>query len=451
MLGSTAVSAPAGEAPKAKIFISYSRKDMSFADHLQAELEARGFDPLIDRTEIYAFEDWWTRIQALIVKADTIIFVLSPDAVASDICAKEVAFAASLNKQFAPIVCKRVDDNAVPEALRRLHFIFFDDDSHFDASMTQLVEALQTDIAWVRKHTEFGEAARRWSQAGRPGPRGLLLRSPALDEAERWIATRPHGAPNPTDSTQAFIAESRKAATRRRNMLTAALSVGLTLALGLLGLAYAAFYSAEQQRNDALITQSQFLARDARSATASGHATLGALLALAALPKDLAQPDRPFVAEAEYALRDAYANLREQMLLYPPASHPEFSPDSRHILAIASPKVEIWDAETGALTVTMEDHDMRSAFAAIYSPDGRMVVTGGGGGNDKIVRIWDAETGALLWRLEHDASVQSVSISGDSRKIATMSLDGVARVWDTNTGALLQRVGSPHTGRFANF
>ena len=96
-------------APTAKVFISYSRKDMAFADRLEAALKARGFEPLIDRTEIYAFEDWWKRIQALIGRADTVVFVLSPDAVASDVALKEVAYAASLNKRFAPIVCRRVD------------------------------------------------------------------------------------------------------------------------------------------------------------------------------------------------------------------------------------------------------------------------------------------------------------------------------------------------------
>jgi hypothetical protein len=35
---------------KAKVFISYSRKDMAFADRLEAVLRARGFEPLIDRT-----------------------------------------------------------------------------------------------------------------------------------------------------------------------------------------------------------------------------------------------------------------------------------------------------------------------------------------------------------------------------------------------------------------
>jgi TIR domain len=48
-----------GEQSKARVFISYSRKDMAFAGRLEAALKARGFEPLIDRAEIYAFEEWW--------------------------------------------------------------------------------------------------------------------------------------------------------------------------------------------------------------------------------------------------------------------------------------------------------------------------------------------------------------------------------------------------------
>jgi hypothetical protein len=32
--------------PKAKVFISYSRKDMECADRLEAALKVRGFEPL---------------------------------------------------------------------------------------------------------------------------------------------------------------------------------------------------------------------------------------------------------------------------------------------------------------------------------------------------------------------------------------------------------------------
>jgi tetratricopeptide (TPR) repeat protein len=165
-----------------------------------------------------------------------VVFVLSPDAVASDVARKEVAFAASLNKRFAPIVYRRVIDKQVPEALARLNFIFFEDSAQFEHSADQLAAALKTDIGWVRQHTEFGEQARRWAAGSEPS--GLVLRSPVLEQAERWIASRPSGAPAPTEETQRFIRRSRQGATRRRNTLTASLAAGLVLALGLAGVAY---------------------------------------------------------------------------------------------------------------------------------------------------------------------------------------------------------------------
>src|SRR3984957_8698321 len=218
--------------PKARIFISYSRKDMAFADRLEAALRGRGFEPLIDRAEIYAFEDWWKRIEALIGRADTIVFVLSPDSIASEVCGKEVTHALALNKRFAPIVCRRADDNAIPEALRRLNFIFFDEPDKFDAGLARLVDALQTDIGWIRQHTEYGAAARQWAASGRAG--GLLLRSPTLDLAEYWISSRPRGAPEPNAETQEFVAKSRQGAlSARRNRRFVQIAI-YTLLLGII-------------------------------------------------------------------------------------------------------------------------------------------------------------------------------------------------------------------------
>jgi formylglycine-generating enzyme required for sulfatase activity len=226
-----------GKEVKSKVFISYSRKDMAFADRLEAALNARDFEVLIDREEIYAFEDWWKRIEALIGSADTVVFALSPDAVKSEVALKEIAYAASLSKRFAPIVCQRVEDSAVPEALRRLNFIFFDDTAQFAASTDKLAKALQTDIRWIRRHTEFGEAARRWIEGDRAG--GLLLRPPVLDQAEAWMTFRPSSTPAPTEETAAFIAASRKAevATRRQSRIlnVALYTLLVSIILGLVG------------------------------------------------------------------------------------------------------------------------------------------------------------------------------------------------------------------------
>jgi formylglycine-generating enzyme required for sulfatase activity len=233
--GTILVVTDATEAPgpgtKARVFISYSRKDIAFADRLEAALKARGFDVLIDRQEIYAFEDWWQRIEALIGRADTVVFVLSPDAVKSDIALKEITYAASLNKRFAPIVCRRAEDSAVPDTLRRLNFVFFDDPERFDASADALANALETDINWIRQHTEYGEAERRWSSQRRP--HGLLLQSPTLEYAEYWLASRPRNAPEPTQEIRSYVFASRKRALASQRIWRAVLASMFALLVGI--------------------------------------------------------------------------------------------------------------------------------------------------------------------------------------------------------------------------
>src|SRR5260370_7927394 len=173
------------EQSKVKVFISYARKDLDFADRLDAALKQRGFEPLIDRTDIYAFEEWWKRVEELIARADTVIFILSPDAVRPEsVAMKEVAFAAAINKRFAPIVFRPVEDKALPEQLARLNFIFFDDAARFEQAADQLAEALTTDIGWIRRHTNFGEQAPGWALTDRPG--GFLLPPPVLAKPGRF-------------------------------------------------------------------------------------------------------------------------------------------------------------------------------------------------------------------------------------------------------------------------
>lgn len=231
----------------AAIFISYSRSDAAFVDLLQADLARHGFRPVVDRTDIYAFEEWWKRIETLITNADTIIFVISPDAVASPICSKEIAFAATLKKRFAPIICRPTEMAQVPDVLARFNIISFVDSSHFAENADRLAEALTTNIDWIRSHTRYGELALRWSAAGRPGPKGMLLRSPLLEEAERWIASRPQGAPVPTEATQNFIAASRTAETRRRKTLIAGLAAGLCFAFAFTGYALVQKHIADRE------------------------------------------------------------------------------------------------------------------------------------------------------------------------------------------------------------
>jgi hypothetical protein len=97
--------------------------------------------------------------------------VLSSDTVKSDVALKEIAYAGSLNKRFAPIVFRRVDDARVPETLRRLNFVFLDEQAGFDAVADQLAEALHTNIEWIGRQTYWanrpGVGRRMDGRAGR--------------------------------------------------------------------------------------------------------------------------------------------------------------------------------------------------------------------------------------------------------------------------------------------
>jgi hypothetical protein len=78
-------------AEKPGIFISYARSDSSaLAEEPVAGLELAGFRPFLDRHDIAAAEDWEARLGALILGADTVVFILSPAAVKSERCARSL-------------------------------------------------------------------------------------------------------------------------------------------------------------------------------------------------------------------------------------------------------------------------------------------------------------------------------------------------------------------------
>src|SRR5262247_3838741 len=100
-----------------KVFISYSRADLAFADQLIRGLELCGFDPTIDRTELEPGVTYRPELIALIREACTIVFVLSPESLAPPNCAWEVEQAAALKKRILPVLCKPLGDAQNPDTL----------------------------------------------------------------------------------------------------------------------------------------------------------------------------------------------------------------------------------------------------------------------------------------------------------------------------------------------
>jgi TPR repeat protein len=210
---------------KLRVFISYSRDDLHFADQLDAALNAYGFECIIDRHGISGGEDWKRRLGNLISEADTVVFVLSPTSARSEICAWEVEEAARLNKRILPANCRPLEGVSPPPRLRDLNYIFFHADpkapaAGFGTGLAKLIAALNTDFDWLREHTRYLQRATEWDRGGRPANR--LLSGDDIAEAKAWAARRPKSAPEPTALHLDFIraseeeAEARSSAQRKQ-------------------------------------------------------------------------------------------------------------------------------------------------------------------------------------------------------------------------------------------
>jgi hypothetical protein len=110
---------------KLRVFISYSRDDLDFADQLTAALDLSGFECFIDREGISGGEEWKRSLGGLIREADTVIFVLTPNSAHSPICDWEVEEATRLNKRILPILCRPLEGVSPPPRLQELNYIFF--------------------------------------------------------------------------------------------------------------------------------------------------------------------------------------------------------------------------------------------------------------------------------------------------------------------------------------
>jgi uncharacterized protein len=226
---------------KLRVFISYSRDDLEFADQLDAALNAYGFECVIDRHGISGGEDWKRRLGNLISGADTVVFVLSPTSARSEICAWEVEEATRLSKRILPVNCRPLEGASPPPRLRERNYIFFHADpkaapgAGFGTGLASLITALNTDFDWLREHTRYLQRATEWDRGGRPANR--LLSGDDIAEAKAWAARRPKSAPEPTALHLDFIraseeeAEARSSAQRKQLEAMAAAQAEREMAL----------------------------------------------------------------------------------------------------------------------------------------------------------------------------------------------------------------------------
>jgi hypothetical protein len=145
----------------------------------------------------------------LIQQADTVVYVISPEALKSERCQWEVDKNIPLSKRLMPVVFKPVPEADIPDQLRRRQFVRFDAGAGFARPLAQLSAALRQDLDWAREHTRIGELAARWEARGRP--ESLLLRGDDIFGAQTWMERRKSDAPPVNDLMRSFVAASKQA------------------------------------------------------------------------------------------------------------------------------------------------------------------------------------------------------------------------------------------------
>ena len=105
-----------------------------------------------------------------------------------------------------------------------------------------------------------------------------------------------------------------------------------------------------------------------------------------------------------------------------------YSPDSRRIVTGTNyGKTCVWDTASGTLLAELPDHD--GASTAVFSPDGKHILTA----NDYFARVFDAATFVEQARLSgHTEWVHCANYSPDGQRIVTASMDKTAKVWQRN-------------------
>jgi WD40 repeat protein len=422
----------------ADVFISYAREDQEFVRRLVAALEDRGREAWIDWQDIEPSDTWWQSVAEAINAADAVLFIASPDSVASEICQREVQHAVIQRKRLIAVVDRDVEDLHIPEEISEVNWIFLRPQDDWDEGLVKLVRALDLDIELIRLHTRVLTRAEAWRLSGRrPTP---LLRGEELRAAERWVDLAASGAePKPTALQTEFVTASRRAVSQRQRRIVVG---SLTVAAIAVGLAIFAFIQRTEARQQARLAESRQLAASAEADLSSDPEQSIALAADGVR----VQP----TPQAIHALSNALATSRLRLDLRGPSpvDAVAFSPNGSE-LAVGSDdgSVRMWRLADHRV-LWSEGRGEPAVSSLTFAQGGDVLVVGRNSESAAEpsgcpVEVLNVASGGIERRLG-SAGVgycqRFVGFIGSGREVAVGTDGGAVQFWNVDTG---QALGAP--------
>jgi WD40 repeat protein len=466
---------PAARRPDA--FLSYSRRDGEAAVRLAELLAERGKDVWVDQQDIPASSRWRDELARAIEVSDAVIALVTPAWLASENCRQEMEHADAAGKRIVPVLGAPVD--RVPDALAARQWVELPAGTDWSAPVERILDAIETDLPYVRAHARYLEETQRWTAAGHD--RGFLLRGQELRAAEDWLATRSERRePRPTTEQIGFIQSSRKDATRRQRILVGSVAIAAAIAIVLALVALV-------QRNTAVDREQTARSRELAAVSEVRRASdPEAALRLAAQGLDVKVTD-----QAEIALRRGIAASPLLARLGSAGKEVDsagITPDGawviaagkdglvravgvadggtrwswtgasgRQSLAVSRRGDEVAVGQGSAVQVLrvadgvpLERYEVRrdgDLATGVIAPDGSRVaaVSADLDSLTASAGLWARGAAAPLADLGAGDFPQQPTFSRDGSLVAIPYGSGVARVWDGRTGALVHTL-SGHAG-----
>ena len=143
-----------------QVFISYSRKDITFIDRLAADLKNAGIDVWYDVSGIAGGARWRTEIENALRNCQYVIVVLSPDSILSEWVEREFLFSSNLKRKIIPLMYRACE---LPLNYVDLNYIDVQGEN-YSRNFDELLKALRVSSTTPPQSvSNTGKPAFRWT------------------------------------------------------------------------------------------------------------------------------------------------------------------------------------------------------------------------------------------------------------------------------------------------